>query len=141
MSDAVTMHLQIAGDDDVHSISECTKIGCVNHKNIVEPDVVRILLECVALYKAKASDYNHPTKHVNDPLSNFRVAEELGVPAYLGALVRMADKWERIKTLTHKRVKSGEGPTVKDESIEDTLMDIINYGAIVLALYRQQKND
>jgi hypothetical protein len=101
-----------------------------------EPEVVQILYKCIEIYRAKASDYNHPSKHTIDPLSNFRVAEELGIQAYVGAMVRMADKWERIKTLTYKSTR-GEGPAVKDESIEDTLMDIINYGAIVLALHRQ----
>lgn len=97
--------------------------------------IVEILEQCIALHDAKSSDYDHPTKR--DGLANFRVAAELGIPPYIGALARMSDKWERIKTLTYKMQKLGEGPAVKNETIEDTLQDIIVYGCIVLALYRE----
>lgn len=105
------------------------------------PAVVAILRQCIDLYEQKNSDYHHPTKEDVGPLSNFMVAEELGIPAYVGALVRTSDKWERIKTLTYKKVKQGNGPSVEDEPLEDTLMDIINYAAITLALYREHKSD
>lgn len=103
---------------------------------MMKSPVVQILEECIALYDLKASDYDNPLKH--DGLANFRVAREIGIPPYVGAIVRMMDKVERIKTLTYKRLVSNEGPAVKDETIEDTLKDLINYGAIVLALYREE---
>lgn len=106
-----------------------------------EPRVIQILQSCIDTYRRKASDYNHPTKHDSDPLSNFKVAAELAVPPYLGALVRLSDKWERIKTLVFKKIKKGEGPAVKDESIKDTLLDMINYSAIVLALIEEEENE
>ena len=104
------------------------------------PAVIQILQSCIDTYRLKASDYNHPTKHKNDPLSNFKVAAELNVAPYIGALVRLSDKWERIKTLVYKKSVNGEGPAVKDESIKDTLLDMINYSAIVLALIEEEEN-
>lgn len=98
-----------------------------------------ILLECIELMTRKSSDYDHPTRTSGDGLENFRASAELGVPAWVGALTRTSDKWERIKTLTFKLMTKGEGPAVEDETLEDTLKDIINYGAIVLALYREWK--
>lgn len=95
-----------------------------------------ILTQCIELMGRKSSDYDHPTRH-QDGLDNFRTAEELGIPAWLGALSRLQDKNQRIKTLTYKLITTGESPAVVDETIEDTLMDAINYNAIVLALYRQ----
>lgn len=101
------------------------------------PRVIEILQLCINLYKAKASDYNHPTRGGEDALANFKVSEELGVPPYLGALVRLSDKWERVKTLTYKMNVTKTESAVKDESIKDTLMDMVNYSAIVLALYEE----
>jgi hypothetical protein len=47
----------------------------------------RILDELWDLHKAKDADYDG-----NEPLSNFRVCEQLGVPTWKGAAIRMADK-------------------------------------------------
>ena len=104
-----------------------------------ELEVINILKQCIELYKKKASDYNDPTRGGVDALANFRVTNDIGIEPYIGALVRLSDKWERIKSLVYKMNVKNEGPAVKDESIEDTLLDIINYGAIVLALYREYK--
>lgn len=97
----------------------------------------KVLKDCMELMRTKSSDYCHPL--VNDSLSNFRKSHALGVPAWMGTLVRMSDKWERIVTLAYKKTVMNEGPAVRDESIEDTLRDIINYAAIVLVLYREEQ--
>lgn len=48
-----------------------------------------------------------------------------------GVLVRLADKFARLRNLTSK----GQEPAT-DESLEDTWLDIINYGLIGLCLQR-----
>ena len=60
-------------------------------------------------YKKKNADYG----------SSFdKSMEEFGI---ISAVVRMSDKMERLKSLAKKDAK------VKDESIEDTLLDLANY--------------
>jgi len=62
----------------------------------------------------------------SDPFKNFRAFEELGI------LVRMSDKFARLKTaLVEKREFE-----VKDETIEDTALDLANY-ALLLICYRR----
>jgi hypothetical protein len=48
----------------------------------------------------------------------------------VGVLVRMNDKFERLKNLT----KTGKRPT--NETIEDSLIDVANYAMIALAVHR-----
>lgn len=49
-----------------------------------------------------------------------------------GVLVRMSDKYARLRNL----YVNGAGGDVRDESVEDTLMDIANYAIIMLAWRR-----
>lgn len=49
-----------------------------------------------------------------------------------GVLVRMSDKLARLRNL----YTTGNGADVRDESVEDTLMDIANYAVIMLAWRR-----
>ncbi len=70
----------------------------------------------------------------NDPLFNFRRAEQMGVPAWKGALVRFSDKVSRLETFAQK-----ETYEVKDESFEDTLRDACNYLFLVGELYKEHK--
>ena len=65
----------------------------------------------------------------DDSFGNFRQAEDMGVSAFIGCLVRMGDKWSRIKSLVKKTSNEQVG-----ESIDDTLMDLANYAIIALCL-------
>ena len=77
------------------------------HKNICE--------QLHYLYKTKNADYGD---------SFAKVRQELGD---LAILVRLCDKMERLKTL----LLVGE-QRVKDEAIDDTLLDIANYAILEL---------
>lgn len=68
-----------------------------------------------------------------DALNNFRLSETLGIPMDLACLIRMSDKMARISTLRNNEAK------VKDESIEDTIKDLINYSAILLVILRSSR--
>ena len=82
------------------------------------------------IHDAKAKDYAKS----DDPYSNFRMCEELGICSVEeGFLVRMSDKLSRLAQLTKKEAD------VKDESMEDTCMDLAVY-AIRLLNYLQSKN-
>ena len=76
------------------------------------------------------SDKNHDYATNADPLSNFRECEGFGVDAGKGIMVRMSDKWSRLKQLELK----GEA-LVKDESLLDTLLDLANYSVLRAILY------
>lgn len=79
----------------------------------------------VALTTRKNADYAGSA----DPYKNFR---EFGT---MGFLVRMSDKWSRIKNL----LGSGKAPSVKDEAIEDTLMDLATYSLLLITWLRAEK--
>lgn len=78
---------------------------------------------CLEIAEAKSHDY----AGVTDSLSNFRTF------GWKGVVVRLGDKFNRIANFS----KQGE-MKVKDESVEDTLKDMINYASICLMLYRQE---
>lgn len=87
-----------------------------------------------ATHIAKGADYSNPS----DILSNLRVCEQFGVPPHMGVLVRMSDKFERLKNLVLKEQK-GEGPAVANESLEDTLEDLANYALLMIIVRRESK--
>ena len=69
-----------------------------------------------------------------DPYRNFRYCEEMGVCSVeQGLLVRITDKIARITNLLNTKQK------VKDEKIEDTLLDLANYSVILKCYITQRK--
>lgn len=89
-------------------------------------------------FKAITDKMNETTKKKNadysgdlDPFQNFRMVEKLGISdAQTAIMVRMTDKMTRIATLLKKEAQ------VKEESIEDTLLDLAVY-SIILMVYRK----
>jgi hypothetical protein len=82
---------------------------------------------CLALSRRKNADYAGE----EDPLKNFRRHGAYGVA------VRLDDKICRLGTLLDP--KKSDGPAVKDESIEDTCLDVINYAWILMRLRQEEK--
>lgn len=95
------------------------------------PKFNQLLQEMAELHAKKDHDYAGD-KH----LSNFEECEKFNIPAWKGVLVRLSDKWSRVKSL----VKKG-GNKVKDESLIDTLMDISVYALITIILLEEAKRD
>ncbi len=85
--------------------------------------------EGLATIKLKNADYATD----DDPFKNFRSAETIGVDVEKAILVRVLDKLSRIGNLLNKE------PSVVEESVEDTLLDAINYLAILLAKRKSDK--
>lgn len=80
--------------------------------------------------KAKNSDY---TGDSDDPFFNFKMGETLRFGTVeQGFLFRISDKFSRIISLTTKDAQ------VKDESIEDTLLDLANYCLLFLGALKQK---
>jgi len=84
--------------------------------------------DALALLKAKNHDYATET----DPFKNFRFSEMVGASVDLAILVRMSDKLARVANLRT------QAAVIADESIQDTLIDLCNYAAI-LKVYLDEK--
>ena len=88
-------------------------------------------VEALELMKRKNADY---AGGGSDPFANFRRAEALGICSTEQAfLVRMTDKMSRLSSFAAKGKLD-----VEDESVYDTLIDLINY-SVLLAAYLKQK--
>jgi len=84
--------------------------------------------------KAKNSDY---TGLDPSPFANFIRVEDMGVASTeAGFMVRMLDKYCRINSFVQKGILD-----VKDESIEDTLLDLANYSILLMGYIRSKKEE
>jgi hypothetical protein len=81
-----------------------------------------ITKEMLELTTKKSNDYASE----NDPFRNFRAFEELGI------LVRMSDKFARLRTALYDRKEMA----VDDETVEDTILDLATYAVLLLAYRR-----
>lgn len=85
----------------------------------------------VEICKAKNSDYAGAS---SDPFANFTRVESLGIcKTEVGFLTRMTDKLCRIASFVAKGTLA-----VKDESVEDTLLDLANY-CLLFGAYLAEK--
>lgn len=86
----------------------------------------------IAITKAKNADYTGAT---DNPFANFSRVEDLGISSTeQGFLTRMTDKLSRIISFVQKGVLQ-----VKDESVEDTLLDLANYCILMSGYIRHRK--
>lgn len=90
-----------------------------------------LLEEMREIHNRKNADYGNGKQ-----LGNFEEAKDFGVTAFQGVLVRISDKYSRIKSLSKRENNEGE---VKDESIEDTLLDLANYAILAIIVRREEK--
>lgn len=86
-------------------------------------------VDCFNLATIKNSDYATD----ENAFKNFEMSTQVGVDPSRAILVRISDKLSRVSNLL------GKEASVKDERIEDTLNDIINYSAILKA-YELSRN-
>jgi hypothetical protein len=91
----------------------------------LERDIEDIVIELSEIRAKKGHDYSG----TEDTLENQR---EFG---WRGVVIRNHDKQKRLSHF----IKSGGVLKVSDESIEDTMLDQINYALFSLILYRQEK--
>jgi hypothetical protein len=95
------------------------------------PKFYELIEKMQKIHDAKNADYAADA----DPLSNLRMSARFGVEPWRGCLVRMSDKWSRLEQLAG----NGKQAQVKDESVEDTLLDLANYALLCIVL-RQEKS-
>lgn len=92
-------------------------------------EIEEIFKKGLTLIINKNSDYGAE----GDPFKNFNLAKLVDVPADRAILVRITDKLSRISNLLDKPAK------VEDEKLEDTILDLINYAAILLVYINNNK--
>jgi len=93
-------------------------------------EIKSIFDRCYKITEKKGKDYAKE----HDVFYNFKMCEIFGVClAEEGIVVRMTDKLSRIINLLHKK------NDVEDERIEDTIMDLINYSAILLVYLKSKQ--
>jgi len=86
------------------------------------------------LMRRKNADY--AGRHGVEPFANFTRVESMGIcKTESGMLVRMTDKMSRLSSF----MESGKFE-VKDESLEDTVLDMINYSVLLYAYVTDKKN-
>lgn len=88
-----------------------------------------ILHELQEMHDKKQADYGKK----GDPFSNIRSSEDFGIPGWVGALVRGNDKMRRLQ-------KASNGTPLRNESVEDSLLDLAVYTIVSLILYREEQN-
>jgi hypothetical protein len=96
------------------------------------PRFYELLDEMRELHNRKNADYSKD----EDPLSNFRLVENIGIPAWIGIVIRLTDKSSRIMQLTRKTLEGREA-SVKEESIKDSLIDNAVYSLLCIILYEE----
>lgn len=83
---------------------------------------------------AKNADY---TAGDDDPFFNFTRVEAVGIASTeQGFLTRMFDKFARVTTFVKKGVL-----LVKDETVEDTLIDLANYSLLMAGYIRSRRGE
>jgi hypothetical protein len=92
----------------------------------------RLTTEARALMKGKNTDYAK-----DQIFGNLDVCENVGLcSTEMGILIRIFDKLSRLKNV----LEAGQAE-VKDESVQDTLLDVINYATLIGAKQVQRRED
>lgn len=99
--------------------------------NVLLKDLRETFGKCLATAVRKNADYAGIVQ--TDPYKNLRGSEFVGVDPARAILVRMMDKMSRISNLLNQEAQ------VKDEAIEDTLDDMVNYAAILKSYIKNNK--
>jgi hypothetical protein len=92
----------------------------------MEDKFPEVLLELQAMHDRKGSDYDKD----EIPYFNIRGSAEWGIEPWVGAMVRANDKIKRLQ-------KYATRGSLKNESVEDSLIDLAVYSIISLILWRE----
>ena len=111
------VEVQVLGDGIEKKVGGCQRITRPERKDGVE----RVFEECLELYKRKNHDYSNKGESAFDKGYKKMGAKSLWL--------RLNDKFTRFESLLF----ADDEAHVKDEKIEDTLLDLINYAAMGLA--------
>lgn len=131
--EAERMYAKCTGEIKMMEEKVAAVCGPVTAKVVTNPllrDMEKTFEACYATAVRKNHDYGGTN---NDPYANFRNSTIAGVSVERGILVRLMDKMSRISTLLDKEAM------VKDEAVDDTIDDAINYLAILKSYRKNNK--
>lgn len=77
---------------------------------------------------------NHDYSQSNDPFANFKLVGHMGHSVEAGFITRMSDKLARISNFVIQKQL-----LVKDESVQDTLLDLANYCLLMIGYLESLK--
>ena len=99
----------------------------------------RICKAALAVVKSKGLDYAREQHKSGDTLANISNSKNWGITDTVcqGLLVRLGDKFSRLISLTKDPTAV---PAVKDEKVEDTIQDMINYLIYLKIKYAEERN-
>ena len=100
------------------------------NKQYGHPEFYKLLDQMAELHSRK----NHDYAGTSDPLKNLRACTRLELDPFMGVMVRLQDKWSRIEEFVKSKTL-----LVKNESVEDTLMDNAVYSLLAIILLREQE--
>jgi len=112
-------------------VYQCGNISLDIGDNRLSP-FYAVLVEAADLHARKNANY---AGDGDDPFKNFRECWDFNIPAWKGILIRLSDKWSRIKNLA-KGIEDKVG-----EAIDDTLMDNGVYSFIAVCMLRETTDD
>ena len=96
------------------------------------PNYDAIINKAKALCDNKNVDYAQQ----DEPFSNFEMVEAIKIcNTSTGILVRISDKIARIANLLERNTEAA----VKDEKVEDTMLDLIKYSVILMSYYMYEQ--
>jgi len=125
--DAATMK---AASDYLEDLFEFERDGIQHEQRPGSLPFLELLEELRTLHLSKSQDYGSE----NDPLANIRQgAEFVGIEAWRGCMVRVADKVQRLKTYC----RTGR---LVHEGVRDTLLDLAAYSLLAIVLFDEGKD-
>ena len=117
--------METTDKDDIRPLSD------LEYANPLIETVETLFNEALKLLKKKNHDYTPK----DDPISNFRLADTLGITSTERAImVRLMDKITRIAVGLNKDYM------VKDEKMKDNILDAINYLGILYYVIEVDNN-
>lgn len=78
----------------------------------------------------KGFDYSGEEKTTK----NFKFHEDIGIPAEVSCFIRLSDKFNRLKSFFKRKDFK-----FKEETVEDTLIDLANYCIILYLILKEKK--
>lgn len=99
---------------------------------VKRPEIYWLMKRQAELLLQKGHDYSG----TEDSYANLRSSSALGISPWRGVLLRMSDKFSRLCNFSCQGILK-----VKDESVEDTLLDLANYSLLCLVLFKEGQKE
>lgn len=91
------------------------------------PEFEKVIEEVLEMHRRKGADYGTD----EDFFANVSASAQWGISPWVGTMMRVSDKVARLQS-------AAKGSTLKNEGIEDSLLDIATYAVIAVCLFRRE---